>query len=265
MPLGDAAGSVELRIRRQADPQAAPFWEVFRVAVRPADTVLALLNKLRERPVTVAGVRVDPVAFEANCMEEVCGACAMHINGQPRPACSAQIADLIGNMRRRPPVITLEPLAKFPVVRDLMVDRAALFAHLRGVRAWVELDGPWDLHERAPRIAPRQWAADYLYSRCMHCGCCAAACPQFDAREGRERAFVGPAALAQVRLVNAHPLGAFDRPQRLHAIMGDGGLTDCGNAQNCVRVCPMGIPLTTAIGELGRATTLQALRDLFGG
>jgi succinate dehydrogenase / fumarate reductase iron-sulfur subunit len=197
------------------------------------------------------------VAFEHNCMEEVCGACAMLIDGHPRPSCSTLLSEL-GD------VIRLEPLPKFPVVRDLMVDRARLFESLERVQAWVRLDGPWDTHERSPRISQRQWAADYLYSRCMGCGICLAACPQFGDEPAGEDGFVGPAALAQVRLLNAHPLGRYDKSERLHAIMAEGGLSDCGNAQNCVRVCPKDIPLTTAIGELGRQTTVQALKDLFG-
>ena len=101
---------------------------------------------------------------------------------------------------------------------------------------------------RGPRASrPREWAANYLYSRCMTCGICMAACPQF----GPDSDFLGPATLAQVCLINAHPTGRYDRAERLHAIMGEGGLSDCGNAQNCVRVCPKEIPLTTAIGELG--------------
>jgi succinate dehydrogenase / fumarate reductase iron-sulfur subunit len=246
--------AVELQIRRQDRPTSRPYWQTFECPVRPGANVVSLLMDLREHCVTREGERVDPVAFEHNCMEEVCGACAMLINGRPQPACSALIAELETPIR-------LEPLPKFPVVRDLMVERAAMFEHLKRVKAWVKIDGPWDLHERAPRISPQQWQADYLFSRCMHCGCCMAACPQF----GPEEAFVGPAPLAQVRLMNAHPTGRYDKAERLHAIMADGGLSDCGNAQNCVRVCPKAIPLTTAIGELGRETTLQALKDLLGG
>jgi len=67
-----------------------------------------------------------------------------------------------------------------------------------------------------------------------------------------------------VRLMNAHPTGRYNQSDRLHAIMAEGGLSDCGNAQNCVRVCPKDIPLTTAIGELGRQVTGQLLWDLFG-
>lgn len=256
----DAAASrtVELRIRRQDAPDSAPYWQSFRIQARPGDNVVSVLRALRTEPVTSEGERVDPVAFEHNCMEEVCGACAMLIDGTPRPACSALLADLGSKVQ-------LEPLPKFPVVRDLMVDRAQLFENLKRVRAWVRLDGPWDTHERAPRISQRQWAADYLYSRCMSCGICLAACPQFPAAADDASGFVGPNALAQVRLLNAHPLGRYDKTDRLHALMAEGGLSDCGNAQNCVRVCPKEIPLTTAIGELGRQTTMQALRDLFGG
>jgi len=246
--------SVELHIRRQDHPTSAPYWQSFRLEARPGANIVSLLMDLREHCVTTNGEPVDPVAFEHNCMEEVCGACAMLINGSPRPACSALIADLKTPIR-------LEPLPKFPVVRDLMVDRAQLFDNLKRVKAWLPIDGAWDNHERAPRVSPRDWAAQYLFSRCMSCGCCLAACPEFELG----KAFVGPASLAQVRLMNAQPTGRYDKAERLHAIMGDGGLSDCGNAQNCVRVCPKEIPLTSAIGELGRQTTLQALKDLFGG
>jgi succinate dehydrogenase / fumarate reductase iron-sulfur subunit len=244
---------IELKIKRQDDPFSEPYWQHFQIPSRPGDNVVSLLRQLRFNPVTTTGEQVDPIAFEHNCMEEVCGACAMLINGTPRPACSALIHEL-----KQP--ITLEPLPKFPLIRDLMVDRHGIFEHLKKIRAWIEVDGSWDLHQPELRIAPRQWALDYLYSRCMYCGCCMAACPQYH----EDQDFVGPAALAQIRLLNAHPLGSLTKTERLHEIMGDGGITDCGNAQNCVRVCPKKIPLTTAIGELGRATTIQFFKDLFG-
>lgn len=88
-----------------------------------------------------------------------------------------------------------------------------------------------------------------------------AACPQF----GPVSDFVGPNALAQVHLANAHPTGGYARAERLHAIMAEGGPTDCGNAQNCIEACPKQKPLTAAIGELGRAVTVQVIKELFGG
>jgi succinate dehydrogenase / fumarate reductase iron-sulfur subunit len=244
---------IEFRIRRQDGPETAPYWQAFRVPWRPGHNVVSALMVLRENPETASGERVQPVAWEFNCMEEVCGACSMMVNGVPRQGCAALIDDL-----EQP--IVLEPLAKFPVVRDLMVDRAAIFGTLQRVKAWIEIDGAWSVHQGAPRISPQEWLENYHYSQCMSCGCCLAACPQY----GPGNDFVGPNALAQVRLMNAHPTGRYNRTERLHAIMAAGGLSDCGNAQNCVRVCPKEIPLTTAIGELGREVTLQLARDLFG-
>jgi len=244
---------IELQIRRQDNPYSPPYWQTFHIPYRKGHNVVSALMVVREYPITHEGHRVDPVAWESNCMEEVCGACSMLINGRPRQACSTLVDSLEQPIR-------LEPLSKFPIIRDLMVNRSRMFSDLKKVRAWIEIDGAWDTHQGAPRLSPEAWKDNYLYSRCMSCGCCVEACPQY----GESQAFVGPASLAAVRLMNAHPTGVYHKVQRLHAIMAEGGLSDCGNAQNCVQVCPKEIPLTTAIGELGRQVTLQMLKDLFG-
>ena len=248
------ADIIRFKIRRQDRPGAAPYWQEFAIPYRAEHNVVSALMVIRENPVTTDGKRVAPPVWESNCMESVCGSCSMRINGRARQACSALVDTL-----EQP--IVLEPLAKFPVVRDLLVDRAAMFAALRRVKAWIEIDGSWDIHTGGPRISPQEWDLNYALSRCMTCGCCMDACPQF----GADKAFIGPAPLAQVLLMNSHPTGKYLRADRLHAIMGDGGLTDCSSAQNCVRVCPKDVPLTTALGKLGRQTTAQLFRDIFGG
>jgi succinate dehydrogenase / fumarate reductase iron-sulfur subunit len=243
---------IQFRIKRQDGPDSSSYWEEFRMPYSPSHNVVSALMYLREHPVNTAGRTVVPVVWECNCMEEVCGACAMVINGVPRQACAALVDQL-----DQP--IVLKPLSKFRVVRDLMVDRARMFDALRQVKAWIELDGTHDIHRHAPLIGPDDQQIRYLFSRCMTCGCCMEACPQFHAGS----TFIGPAPLGQVYLHNAHPTGRYNKTERLHAIMGDGGLTDCGNAQNCVKVCPKQIPLTSALGALGRQTTVQWVRDLF--
>jgi len=248
-----------IRIRRQARPGSQPYWQDFSIPYKPGYNMVSVLMAIRDNPVTTEGQRVDSPAWEYNCMEEVCGACTMVINGTPRQSCSALI-DEIRNSETEGRPITLEPLSKFPVVRDLMVDRSRIFEGLKQVQAWVEIDGAWDVHERAPRISPQEWEQSYLYSRCMSCGCCMEACPQFLP----DQPFVGPAVLAQVKLKNSHPTGKYNKTERLHAIMAEGGLSDCGNAQNCVRVCPKDIPLTTAIAGLGREVSGQLIKDLIG-
>ena len=85
------------------------------------------------------------------------------------------------------------------------------------------------------------------------------ACPQFNDKTG----FVGAATIAQALLFNMHPTGAALKEERLHALMGDGGVQECGYAQNCVEVCPKDIPLTNAISQIGRGVMKQTVLDLF--
>jgi len=85
------------------------------------------------------------------------------------------------------------------------------------------------------------------------------ACPQFTESTG----FVGAATISQVRLFNTHPTGAALKRERLAALMGDGGIQECGYAQNCVAICPKDIPLTRSISQVGGEVIKQALSDWF--
>jgi succinate dehydrogenase / fumarate reductase iron-sulfur subunit len=85
------------------------------------------------------------------------------------------------------------------------------------------------------------------------------ACPQFTESTG----FVGAATISQVRLFNTHPTGASLKRERLAALMGDGGIQECGYAQNCVEVCPKDIPLTRSISQVGGEVIKQAFSDFF--
>lgn len=246
------ARMVDIRIKRQKDNRSESYWEEFRVAYRPNMNVIALLQEIQRNPVTLQGQKTTPVAWDCSCLEEVCGACTMVINGQVRQSCSALVDKL------EPPVV-LEPMHKFPVIRDLIVDRTRLFEALKQVKAWVNIDGTYDLGP-GPKQSPLNQQEMYLFSRCMTCGCCVDACPQYNSNT----AFVGAAALGQVFLFNQNPIGRFTRDERLQAIMGEGGIQECGNAQNCVRVCPKEIPLTTAIAKLNGQTISQVLKNLLG-
>ncbi len=91
----------------------------------------------------------------------------------------------------------------------------------------------------------------------MTCGCCLEGCPQVN----KHSKFIGPAAISQVRLFNSHPTGKMNKANRLRPLMEEGGIADCGNAQNCQAVCPKKIPLTESIALMGRETTRQAIAD----
>ena len=70
--------------------------------------------------------------------------------------------------------------------------------------------------------------------------------------------------MAQALLFNRHPVGKTLEGERLDYLTGEEGITGCGNAQNCVKVCPKSVPLTRAIAELNRDTTIYRLKRWFG-
>jgi succinate dehydrogenase / fumarate reductase iron-sulfur subunit len=143
-------------------------------------------------------------------------------------------------------------------VRDLAVDRSVLFENLKAVHAWVPIDGTYDLGA-GPRQFPQIQEQRYPLSNCISCTICMEVCPQFNDSTN----FVGAATIAQVKLFNMDPAGAVLKEERLRALAGDGGIQECGFAQNCVEACPKQLPLTEAISDISRDVIVQQVKDLF--
>src|SRR6202008_582226 len=244
------AKQVIVRVKRQAGQKEVARWEEFSLRWRPSLNVIICLRDIAENPVTRDGKKTSPITYDANCLEEVCGSCAMVINGKARMACSALVDQLEQPIR-------VEPLTKFPVVRDLAVDRSVIFENLKAVKAWVPVDGTYDLGA-GPRIAPREQEEASPLSNCISCTICMEVCPQFNESTG----FVGAATIAQAKLFNMDPSGSVLKEERLRALAGDGGIQECGFAQNCVQACPKGLPLTEAISDMGRDVFVQQVKDL---
>lgn len=252
------ATKIRLKILRQAREGAEKHWEEFEIPFREKLNVISALMEIRKNPVTTQGKGTTPPAWEAACLEEVCGSCTMNINGGIRQACTALIEE-VGELKGDTFHVTLEPMKKFPLIRDLIVDRSRMFENLKKVKAWVPIDGSYDLGMAQPQDdGVRQLR--YALSRCMTCGCCVEACPQVNEKS----AFVGPAALGQALLFNLHPVGKTVEKDRLEFLTSEEGITGCGNAQNCVKVCPKSVPLTRAIAQLNRDTTTYRLKRWIG-
>jgi succinate dehydrogenase / fumarate reductase iron-sulfur subunit len=248
------APKVRLRVKRQDGPGERSRWEEFDVPWHPRMNVLSALMEVRKNPVTTSNTKVAPPAWESSCHEEVCGACTMIVNGRVRQACSALIDSLGKNDEGKPRTIVLEPMTKFPLVRDLVVDRSRMFDDLKRVKAWIKLDGTHELGP-GPRQSPENQEEAYPLSRCMTCGCCLEACPQIN----DSSSFIGAAAINQVRLFNLHPSGKMHAAERLDALMEGDALAGCGKALNCVDVCPKEIPLVDSIAAVQRQATKRLL------
>ena len=246
-----AEKTIKFEITRRSAPDATPVIEKFEIPYRSGMNITSLLGEVALNPQTVEGKPTTPVTYDSNCLEEICGSCAMLINGKARMACSALVDKLEQPIR-------LEPLSKFPVVRDLAVDRSVLFENLKKVKAWVPIDGSYDLGP-GPKQFPQVQEERYPLSNCISCTICMEVCPQFNDATG----FVGAATIAQAKLFNMDPSGAVLKEDRLRALAGDGGIQECGFAQNCVQACPKQLPLTEAISDLGRDVFVQKVKDLF--
>jgi succinate dehydrogenase / fumarate reductase iron-sulfur subunit len=253
--------TVRFRVTRRDKPDGAPYQQDFDVPYRPNSNVISCLQAIALNPVTAEGRHTSPVVWDCNCLEEVCGACTMVVNGRVRQSCSTLVDELIeeGYGTAEQP-ITLEPMSKFPVVRDLFVNRQRLFDELKRIKAWVPIDGTHALGA-GPTESPEDQDLRYGLSRCMSCGCCLEACPQYTL----DNHFAGAAVFGQALYFNMHETGATLKGDRLEAMMEPGGIADCGNAQNCIKVCPKEVPLTEAIATIGRQTTVYAIKRFFVG
>ena len=243
--------TIKVEIKRQASPDAKAVVERFEIPYRPNMNITSLLGEIALNPVNATGKATTPITYDSNCLEEICGSCAMLINGKARMACSALVDKL-----SQP--ISLAPLSKFPVVRDLAVDRSVLFENLKAVKAWVPIDGTYDLGA-GPKQFPQTQEMLYPLSNCISCTICMEVCPQFN----DSTSFVGAATIAQTKLFNMDPAGAVLKEERLRALAGDGGVQECGMAQNCVAACPKQLPLIEAISDVSRDVVIQQVKDLF--
>jgi len=268
---------INVRVLRQDGPGQPSYWERHQIAYEENMNVISVLQRIAAQSRTVDGQAVAPVAWDCGCLEEVCGSCTMVINGRVRQSCSALVDRLLED---NPTEIEVRPLQKFPVVRDLLVDRSRLFHGLKKVRAWVPVDSYYDMGA-GPRQSRSEQERSYPLSECMSCGCCLDACPQYNKielnrrpgesdadfearkREAYDHGFLGAAPISQAVLFNSHPTAKNIKDERMEALTGEGGVQACGNAQNCVSVCPKGIPLTTSIARAGRDATVYALKKIF--
>ena len=185
------------------------------------ETVATMLNNLnlKQELKDIDGNIADKIAFKQSCLQKKCGACAMRINGRPSLACACRLKDLGDH-------IVLEPLRKFPVVEDLIVDRSAMSENLKLMNTY--LSGEAIVNEKRNELS-------YEAGRCLQCGCCLEICPNFAIDNG----FTGMAgALPLSRIINeADKTKLKDIAKNYQKYVYEG----CGKSLSCVDICPADI------------------------
>lgn len=229
--------NITLRIWRQHDQDQPGSMESYEVAeISPDMSFLEVLDLLNEDLTLNGG---EPVAFDHDCREGICGMCSLVINGLAHgPEALTTTCQLYMRHFEDGQVIDVEPWRSeaFPVVRDLVVDRSALD---RIIEAGGYISAPTGAAADANAVTVAKKDADRAFdaAACIGCGACVAACPN-----GSASLFLG----AKITHLGSLPQGQPERDERAQAMVeqhdaeGFGGCTQIGE---CTAVCPAGIPL----------------------
>lgn len=175
------------------------------------------------------------IAIRYSCRMASCGSCGMKINGIPRLACYTKVSELDGN------TITCEPLANFPLVRDLVTDFSQFFEHHKNMKPYVQnKDVDMDTTQITKMSEYMQTQEDVdrflQFSYCIKCGLCYSACPTV----ATDTRFPGPQALAQAYRYLADNRDNAPK-ERLDIVDEKHGIFRCHFAGSCSTVCPKGV------------------------
>ncbi len=184
------------------------------------------------------------LSYRWSCRMGICGSCGMNVNGTPKLTCATFLRQY------QPNEIVVEPLANFPIIRDLVIDLSDFLNKLGKVKPWLIPADDRPLSEGEYRQTPAQVEDYRQFSMCINCMLCYAACPVY----GREPEFIGPAALALAHRYNMDSRDA-GRATRLQAMAGSAGLSECTYVGECTVVCPKHVDPAAAIQRSKIAAT----------
>jgi len=244
---------INLKIWRQPNSEAVGKLENYTVKnAHPSMSFIELLDVLNEQLIQD---HQEPIAFDSDCREGICGSCSLMVNGvahgqQKRTA----VCQLHLRSFKEGDTITVEPwrAKAFPVVKDLVVDRSA-FDRIVAAGGYISVNAGSAPDANSLSIAKEKSDLAFDYAACIGCGACVAACPNASA------SLFTAAKVAHLSLV---PQGNPERKQRvldMTAQMAHEGFGDCSNHGECTAVCPKGISLD-AIALMRR----EYLMTMFG-
>ena len=222
---------MKVRILRKARDQEQPYWDTFRYEGPEDITVAGMLDALNytDDLINEDGRIVPRIQWPCSCLQGMCGACAMVINRRPALACETFLRDLGDE-------VVLEPLSKFPVVCDLIVDRGIIHENLSKANVYIHSFGGSDKKEHDHQ---------YTVAKCLKCGLCLEVCPNYAGGEN----FFGALFANDCYLISRRT-ALKDAPikEEYDAHFGRG----CSKSLACMDVCPMEIQTLTSMAKMNR-------------
>ncbi len=239
--------TIELEILRyQPETDTEPRFQEYCVPCEEDWVVLDAVNYVKDH-------LDSTLSYRWSCHMAVCGSCGMMIDGEPKLACKTFVRDLPARK------IRIEPLANFPIERDLVVGMDDFMEKLQRVKPYIIRDQQRPLADGEYLQTPAQLAKFKQYTLCINCCCCYAACPEYALRSE----FIGPAALALAHRYNqdSRDHGARERED---IVASDEGIWDCSFADACSQVCPKHVDPAGAIQQMKVGATVSWYQERLG-
>ncbi|WP_016776532.1 succinate dehydrogenase/fumarate reductase iron-sulfur subunit [Anaerophaga thermohalophila] len=246
--------NIKLKVWRQAGPKAKGRFETYELNNISTDSsFLEMLDILNEQLINEGK---EPVAFDHDCREGICGMCSLYINGRPHgPDDDVTTCQLHMRKFKDGETITVEPWrsAGFPIIKDLIVDRTA-FDKIIAAGGYISVSTGGVPDANAIPI-PKEDADEAMdAASCIGCGACVAAC-----KNGSAMLFVS-AKVSQLALLPQGRVEAARRAKNMVAKMDELGFGNCTNTGACEVECPKGISLAN-IARLNREFLKAGIQD----
>jgi len=228
-----------VKVKRQDNKDSSPYYQSFEYKVEGIKTVAGILDDLNylDDLVDINGVTCRRISWECSCMQKICGSCAIVVNHEPCLACSKFIDT------SKTKELLLEPLTKFPVLCDLMVDRSIILEYQKIAKLYIEKNS------EIKNIKNEQ---NHLYevSKCLKCGLCLEVCPNYkkDGKQFFGALFANEAYLDYV--LNSEKKDEILDQYQEHFIPG------CSKAMSCHSICPAHMPTLSSISYMNKSTKI---------
>jgi fumarate reductase iron-sulfur subunit len=230
--MTDSKREIEIEVLRyHPEHDSEPHFDTFTVPFSHDTSVLQGLQYIKDH--------LDgSLSFRWSCRMAICGSCGKMVNGEPVLSCHTFLRDYY------PGKIRVEPLAHFPIVRDLAVDQTDFLQKLETIKPYIVRKEEKPLSEGVYKQTPAQMAKYEQFSDCINCLLCYAACPQY----GLNAEFTGPAVLSLLHRYNSDNRDEGNR-ERMEIVNAEEGVWGCTLVGACSEVCPKHVDPAAAVNR----------------